>query len=60
MKFRIVIPDQDLEPLSGETPADAIHRAVIGRVVNEVSVERARNSDTESPPDGRPGSIPSS
>ena len=40
MKHRIVIPAQDMQPLPGETPADAIHRAVIGRVMREVPVER--------------------
>ena len=39
MKFRLVIPDQDLQPLPGETPFDAIHRAVIGRELREEPVE---------------------
>ena len=39
MKFRVVIPEQDLQPLPGETPSDAIHRAVIGRELREVPVE---------------------
>ena len=38
MKFRVVIPDQDMQPLPGESPADAIHRAVVGRVLREVPV----------------------
>ncbi len=49
MKFRIVIPDQDLQPLPGETPADAIHRAVIGRAVREVPVERKETDEEDSP-----------
>ncbi|MDJ0759060.1 MAG: hypothetical protein QNJ19_06650 [Woeseiaceae bacterium] len=44
MKSRIIIPEQDLEPLSGESPAEAIHRAVIGRVVRDVPVKRAETS----------------
>ena len=39
MKYRIVIPEKDMQPLSGESPADAIRRAVIGRPLNEVPVE---------------------
>ena len=46
MKHRIVIPNQEMQPLPGETPADAIHRAVIGRAVREVPVGRT-TSDTD-------------
>ena len=38
MKFRVVIPDQDAQPLTGESPADAIRRAVLGRALQEVPV----------------------
>ncbi len=48
MKFRVVIPDQDLQPLPGESPADAIHRAVIGRAVREVPVERKEADEDNS------------
>ncbi len=48
MKYRVVIPDQDLQPLPGESPADAIHRAVIGRTVREVPVERKETDEDES------------
>ena len=48
MKYRVVIPDQDIQPLPGETPADAIHRAVIGRVVREVPVERQEADEDNS------------
>ena len=48
MKSRIVIPEQDIQPLPGETPADAIHRAVIGRVLSEVPVERKENDEQDS------------
>ena len=47
MKHRIVIPNQGIQPLPGETPADAIHRAVIGRVVREVPVERKTSDKDE-------------
>ncbi len=50
MKFRVVIPDQDLEPLSGESPVDAIHRAVIGRVVPRVPVERVDTREDDAAP----------
>ena len=49
MKTRVVIPDQDLRPLPGETPSDAIHRAVVGRVLHEVPVERNKtDADSDS------------
>ena len=48
MKYRVVIPDQDIQPLPGETPAEAIHRAVIGRVMREVPVER-EGTDEDNP-----------
>ena len=38
MKFRVVIPEQDVQPLPGESPADAIRRAVLGRTLQEVPV----------------------
>ena len=43
MKYRVVIPEQDLQPLPGETPSEAIHRAVLGRALLEVPVEPKRN-----------------
>ena len=55
MKYRVIIPDQDLQPLSGESPADAIHRAVIGRVVNAVPVERAKTGEDDTSPVLSPG-----
>lgn len=45
MKYRVVIPDQDFQPLPGETPADAVRRASIGRVLHEVPVERADSDE---------------
>ena len=49
MKTRVVIPYQDLKPLPGETPSDAIHRAVVGRVLHEVPVERKKtDADSDS------------
>ena len=48
MKFRVVIPDQDLRPLPGETPSDVIHRAVIGRALLEVPVERKKTDEDHS------------
>ena len=49
MKFRVVIPDQDIQPLPGETPADAIHRAVIGRALRQEPVEpdKAEKDDSQ-------------
>ncbi len=47
MKTRVVIPDQDLRPLPGETPSDAIHRAVVGRVLLEVPV-KPKKADEDS------------
>ena len=54
MKYRVVIPDQDLQPLPGESPADAIRRAVIGRVLHEVPVEHKHTDE-----DDLPTSLPS-
>ena len=48
MKFRVVIPDQDMQPLPGESPADAIHRAVVGRVLREVPVELKETDESDS------------
>ena len=48
MKFRVVIPDQDIQPLPGESPADAIRRAVVGRVLHEVPVETKYTDEDES------------
>ncbi|MDJ0908654.1 MAG: hypothetical protein QNI99_05650 [Woeseiaceae bacterium] len=48
MKYRVVIPDQDIQPLPGETPADAIHRATIGRVLHDVPVERRESNEEDS------------
>ncbi len=48
MKYRVVIPDQEVQPLPGESPADAIHRAVIGRVVHEVPVDREETDEEDS------------
>ncbi|MDJ0699090.1 MAG: hypothetical protein QNJ07_04480 [Woeseiaceae bacterium] len=48
MKYRIVIPDEDLQPLPGESPADAIHRAVIGRPLREVPVGADSTDEDES------------
>ena len=56
MKFRLVIPDQDLEPLSGESPVDAIHRAVIGRAVQGVPVERTESREDGTSPELTPES----
>ncbi len=48
MKSRIVIPEKDLQPLPGESPADAIHRAVIGRPIRQVPVETESRDEVES------------
>ena len=50
MKYRVVIPDQELQPLPGESPADAIRRAVIGRVLHEVPVENESTDEEEDSP----------
>jgi hypothetical protein len=49
MKYRVVIPDQELQPLPGESPADAIRRAVVGRVLDEVPVEHENTDEDDSP-----------
>ena len=48
MKYRIVIPEKDMQPLPGESPADAIHRAVIGRPIRQVPVG-TENKDEDKP-----------
>ena len=48
MKSRIVIPEEDLQPLPGESPADAIHRAVIGRPIRQVPVGTESKDEAES------------
>ena len=48
MKYRIVIPDEDMQPLPGESPADAIHRAVIGRPLREMPVGTESKDEDES------------
>ena len=54
MKYRVVIPDQELQPLPGESPAEAIHRAVIGRVLHEVPVEHQNTDEEEDSPQALP------
>jgi hypothetical protein len=48
MKFRVVIPDQDIQPLPGESPADAIRRAVVGRALDEVPVDTKYTDEDKS------------
>ncbi len=48
MKYRIVIPEEGMQPLPGESPADAIHRAVIGRPLLEVPVGTDNADEDES------------
>lgn len=43
MKRRIVIPDSDMHPWVGESQADAIRRAIIGRPLRELAFEQGKD-----------------
>jgi hypothetical protein len=50
MKRRIVIPNSELRPWPGESPADAIRRATIGRPLRELTFERGKDDKYENDP----------
>ena len=43
MKRRIVIPNSEMHPWPGESPADAIRRATIGRPTRELAFEGGKS-----------------
>jgi len=53
MKCRIVIPDSEICPLPGESPADAIRRATVGRPFREVNFERGKDDKDKDDPSMR-------
>jgi hypothetical protein len=50
MKRRIVIPSSEMRPWPGESQADAIRRAIIGRPLRELSLECAKDDKDEDDP----------
>jgi len=53
MKRRIVIPSSEMRPWSGESQADAIRRATIGRPLRELTFERGKDDKDEIDPSMR-------
>jgi hypothetical protein len=47
MKRRIVIPSSAMRPWPGESPADAIRRATLGRSSRELTFERGEDDKDE-------------
>jgi len=50
MKCRIIIPNSEMQPLPGESEADAIRRAIVGRPMREVAFERGKDHEDKHGP----------
>jgi hypothetical protein len=50
MKRRIVIPSSEMRPWPGESPADAIRRATLGKPLRELTFEHGRDDKDENDP----------